>query len=57
VSSAVQTRLKPEKRIKQWKLYYDLLTYDVELISYIGNKRSLGLVDILTLGIGVKARF
>jgi hypothetical protein len=57
VSSAFQTRLKPDKRIKQWRLYYELLTYDVELVSYLGNKRSLSVGDILTLGIGVKAKF
>ena len=56
IGSQLQTRIS-EKGIKQWALYYELLTYDVELVSYLGNTRSLGPADILSLGIGLKARF
>jgi hypothetical protein len=57
ISSALQTKLNNNKSIRQWQLYYELLTYDVELISYLGNKDALGVKDILTMGIGVRAKF
>lgn len=56
IGSQLQTKEKAHG-IKQWALYYELLTYDVELVSYFGNTGSLKPGDILTLGIGVKAIF
>lgn len=57
ISSAIQTRADEKKCIKQVQLYYELLTYDTELVSYLGNKKSISVADILTLGIGVRAKF
>jgi hypothetical protein len=56
IRSQLQTRRKTTG-IKQWALYYELLTYDVELVSYLGNTHALKPTDILSLGIGIKAKF
>lgn len=57
IGSQLQTKKKAKGPIKQWALYYELLTYDVELVSYLGNTHTLSPADIVTLGIGVKAKF
>ncbi|MCW3074406.1 MAG: hypothetical protein JWP69_1475 [Flaviaesturariibacter sp.] len=57
LGSAIQTKPNPNKRIRQWGLYYELLAYDVDIFSYAGNRKALSLADIVTLGIGVKAKF
>lgn len=56
IGSQLQTKVR-NKVIKQWAVYYELVTFDVELVSYLGNTHSLSPADILSLGIGVKARF
>ena len=34
--------------------YYEILSFDREMVSFIVNTKALSLTDILTLGIGVK---
>jgi hypothetical protein len=57
LGSGIHTLPTKDKKIKQWGLYYELVSYDVELISYFGNSRTLSLTDILSLGIGLKMKF
>jgi hypothetical protein len=40
--------------IKGLSFYYELLSFDRELISFVNNTHSLSLDDILTLGVGMK---
>ena len=43
-----------DKRLKQLAFYYELITYDVELLSYLGNRKSLNLNDIFNVALGIK---
>jgi hypothetical protein len=43
-----------DKRLKQLAFYYELITYDVELLSYLGNRKSLNLKDIFNVALGIK---
>lgn len=45
----------PNKHLKRLAFYYEIVTYDVELISYISNTKSLRLTDIFNIGLGIKA--
>ncbi len=42
------------KGIRKAGLYYEVITFDKELISYIGNRNSLRISDIINVGIGLK---
>jgi hypothetical protein len=46
---------KPQKKIKQMALYYELITFDTELISFVKNTRTIKIHDIINLGLGLKA--
>ena len=43
--------------IRKIGVYYELGTFDVELISYVNNRNSLRIGDILNLALGLKASF
>ena len=43
------------KRIRRLGVYYEVITFDSELISYINNRNTLKVSDIINIGIGVKA--
>lgn len=45
------------KCIKSIGIYYEVITYDTELLSYINNKETLNLDDILNIGIGLRLGF
>jgi hypothetical protein len=47
----------PAGKKKEISIYYELLIFDRELISYIGNTRVLDFDDIFTLGFGLKFAF
>ena len=38
-------------------LYYELVSFDTELISYINNTQTLSLTDVLSMGIGIQVNF
>lgn len=57
VGGQVNKQLSSRRGIKRIGLYYELGTYDVELISYIGNRKALSVTDILNLGIGIITSF
>lgn len=44
-------------RYKKTGFYYEIGTTDKELLSYINNNRSLGLMDIINIGIGIRFDF
>ena len=43
-----------KKESRRLGFYYEILSFDREMVSFIVNTRALSLTDILTLGIGVK---
>ena len=43
-----------EGRLKQAGVYYELITFDREFISFVNNTKSLNIMDILNLAIGIK---
>jgi hypothetical protein len=55
VGSQLATKRKPERKIRQWSLYYEITTFDVEAASYVRNPRAMKLTDLMSLGIGVRA--
>lgn len=57
LGGGINQKLKTKKRLNNIGLYYEVLTYDVLLISYLGNKNSLSLTDIMSLGIGIRTSF
>ena len=57
LGTGVRTRMKGKGVIKGWGLWAELVTYDVEIISYAANRRALGLTDVVGLGLGLQARF
>ena len=40
--------------VRRLSLYYEILSYDREIISLVSNPKSLHITDILTLSLGVK---
>lgn len=45
------------KETDRLSLYYEVSTYDLAIISYVPNRRTLHLRDILALGIGLQYKF
>ena len=40
--------------VKRISLYYEILSFDREIISFVSNTKSLKITDIVTLALGVK---
>lgn len=57
IGGQLRNNFKPEKKIKQMALYYELITFDTELLSYVKNTKTIKIHDILNLGIGIKTNF
>lgn len=47
----------PGKKVNRLGLFYELLIFDRELISFVNNTQTIHFDDILTLGFGVKLYF
>jgi len=45
------------KGIRKAGLYYEVISFDKELISYLNNRNALTISDIINLGIGLKLEF
>jgi len=48
-------RMQKKGRFSSFGLYYELTTMDTEVLSYVSNRKSIGLGEIVSLGIGIKA--
>ncbi|MDB5196844.1 MAG: hypothetical protein JWP88_1215 [Flaviaesturariibacter sp.] len=46
-----------EHGVKRIGVYYELVSFDTDILNYIGNKKALGLDDIVSLGIGIRIAF
>jgi hypothetical protein len=57
IGGQVNKQVSSRRGVKRIGLYYELGTYDVELASYVRNRRALSVTDILNLGIGVVTSF
>ena len=57
IGGAVDHKYIKRHTLKKIGLYYELITYDVELLSYVNNRRSLGLSDIFSLSLGIRSTF
>jgi hypothetical protein len=57
IGGQVNKEIRNPWGIKRIGLYYELGTYDVEVLSYARNPNALSIADILNLGIGVIATF
>ena len=49
-----QVYKKTNGKIKQVGFYYEVISFDREIISYLSNTRSLKIIDILNLAIGIR---
>ena len=43
--------------VRRLSLYYEILSYDREIISFVSNTKSLQAGDVITLSLGVRIRF
>ncbi|ANE52040.1 hypothetical protein [Flavisolibacter tropicus] len=57
IGGQVNKQVSSRRGIKRIGLYYELGTYDVELASYVRNRKALSVPDILNLGIGIVTSF
>lgn len=57
LAGGLGVKLSGAEKAKRLSFYYEVLIFDRELISYIGNPRALSFDDILTLGLGLKFSF
>jgi hypothetical protein len=48
------TKKQSHAKHRQFGFYYELITFDRELISYLNNRKSLAIADIINIGIGCK---
>jgi hypothetical protein len=44
-------------KLKQVGLYYEVITFDKEFISYLNNRNALKLSDVINIGAGIKVGF
>jgi len=47
-------RLRKKGSISSIGLYYELVTMDTEVLSFVTNRKSIGLGEIVSLGIGIR---
>jgi hypothetical protein len=40
--------------VKRISVYYEILSFDREILSFVSNTKSLKITDIVTLALGVK---
>jgi hypothetical protein len=57
IGGQVNKNIKGNRTFRSIGLYYEIVTYDVLLVSYLGNKKSLSIPDILSLGLGIRTSF
>ena len=43
--------------VRRLSLYYEILSYDREIISFVSNTKSLQAGDVITLSLGIRIRF
>jgi hypothetical protein len=54
LGSRIGLNLPPNTCVNRLSLYYEVLSFDREIISFISNTKSLQVGDIITLSLGLK---
>jgi len=57
IGGQVNKKFSSQRGVKQLGLYYELGTFDREVISYVRNRKALSITAILNLGIGAVTAF
>lgn len=57
LGGAADYSLNKKSRIRKIGIYYEVITYDVELLSYLNNRNALNLTDIFSLSLGLRTSF
>lgn len=57
IGGQVNKKISSRRGVKRLGLYYELGTFDREVISYVRNRKALSVTDILNLGVGVITAF
>jgi hypothetical protein len=57
IGGQVNKNVGSKRGVKRIGLYYELGTFDREVISYVRNRKALSITDIFNLGIGVVTAF
>ena len=54
LGSRIGYNFPAQSYVKRISLYYEILSFDREIISFVSNTKSLKITDIVTLALGVK---
>lgn len=54
LGSRVGYNFPPQSFVKRMSFYYEVLSFDREILSFVSNTKSLKVTDIVTLSLGVK---
>ena len=54
LGSRIGVNFPPNTFVRRVSLYYEILSFDREIISLVSNTKSLQITDIITLSLGVK---
>ena len=54
LGSRIGYNFPPQSYVKRISVYYEILSFDREIISFVSNTKSLKITDIVTLALGVK---
>ena len=54
LGSRIGYNFPTQSYVKRISLYYEILSFDREIISFVSNTKSLKITDIVTLALGVK---
>ena len=54
LGSRIGYNFPTQSYVKRISLYYEILSFDREIISFVSNTKSLRITDIVTLALGVK---
>lgn len=57
LGSRIGSDFPPNTFVRRLSFYYEILSFDREIISMVSNPKSLNITDIFTLSLGVKVNF
>ena len=57
LGSRIGYNFPTQSYVKRISVYYEILSFDREILSFVSNTKSLKITDIVTLALGVKINF
>jgi len=57
LGSRIGYNFPTQSHVKRISVYYEILSFDREILSFVSNTKSLKITDIVTLALGVKINF